>query len=54
MKGRLSLFSWGLFLVCSVLYLVSGVLNRDPWSIAGSALFALGVTTFIASLRMER
>ena len=54
MKGRLSLLSWGLFLVCSVLYLISGVLNRDPWSIAGSALFALGVVMFIIALRTER
>ncbi|MDP6107918.1 MAG: hypothetical protein QGI33_05740 [Candidatus Brocadiia bacterium] len=54
MTGRLSILSWGLFFVCSVLYLISAVLNRDPWAIAGSALFALGVVMFIVALRTER
>jgi len=54
MNGRLSMVAWGLFLVCSVLYLISGIQNRDPWSPAGSALFAVGVVVFIVALRVER
>ncbi len=42
MQRRLHTIGWALFLSCSVLFVVSGIRSRDPWSITPSALFRPG------------
>jgi hypothetical protein len=51
MEKRLQVVGWLLFLLCSLLFLASGIRNSDPWSIAASALFGVGVVLFLVTLR---
>ncbi len=46
----LAWLAWLLFLASSVLFLASGIVARDPWAIAGSLLFGVGVVLFLVSL----
>ena len=49
----LQIWGWALFALCSVLFAVSGLRNRDFLAIAGSLLFLAGCILFIVTLRSE-
>ena len=48
---RLQTAGWLLFLVCAPLFLVSGLRGGDPWTVAGSITFGLGVVLFLIPVR---
>ncbi len=49
MKG-LETFGWIVFILSSVTFLISGIVAGDPWSIAGSAMFLVGVVALWIAL----
>lgn len=53
MQSRLHQIGWFLFLICAVLFLASGIRNRDPWSIAASLVFGAAVILFLIPTRGE-
>lgn len=44
---RLELAGWGLWLLALALFIVSGVRNGDPWTVAGSIIFVVGIVLFL-------
>ena len=54
MENRLHIVGWGLFLLCSFLFIASGIINRDPWSTAASVVFGIGVVLFLIPLLAKR
>jgi|GEM_PF-4116613 len=44
---------WLLFLVSSVLFLVSGFIAGDPWAISGSGAFLAGVVVIWFTLSRD-
>ena len=47
MDRRLELAGWGLWLLALGFFVVSGVRNDDPWTVAGSVIFAVGIVLFL-------
>jgi len=51
---RLVLVGWLCFTASGVLYLTSAVKARDPWTIAGAAVWLVGVVAFLVALRADQ
>jgi uncharacterized membrane protein YtjA (UPF0391 family) len=47
---KLQLWGWIVFIICSVLFIVSGIRNRDVLSIVASVLFLVGCVIFMIPL----
>lgn len=41
------LAGWWFFVICSVLYIISGINARDPFSLLGSVFFLAGCVAFL-------
>jgi hypothetical protein len=54
MEERLQLVGWILFLICAPLFLISGLLNGDLWTVAASIVFGVGVVLFLIALRPRK
>ena len=50
-EERLQSIGWILFLICAPLFLVSGLVNGDMWTVAASLVFGVGVVFFLISPR---
>lgn len=46
-ERRFQLFGWALFLGCSLIFIVAGVVSGSPWGIAGGVVFLLGCVIFL-------
>ena len=46
-ERRFQLFGWMIFVVCSILFIVSGVATGSPWGVAGSIVFLMGCVIFL-------
>ena len=42
---------WGAFLLGTFVFLISGIIDGDPWVIAGSFLFVIGIVAILVSGR---
>lgn len=47
---KTQLWGWILFLICSVLFIISGVRARDVVTIVASVMFLLGCVVFVIPL----
>jgi hypothetical protein len=47
---KTQLWGWVLFLICGVLFIISGVRARDVVTIAASVIFLLGCVVFVIPL----
>lgn len=47
--SRAHRFGWLLFLVSSVCFAVAGLLTRDWWVVAGSAIFGVACVVFLVA-----
>ena len=54
MKERLEVAGWILFLICAPLFLVSGLVNGDMWTVAASIVLGVGVVLFLIAVRPGR
>lgn len=52
--SRLEVFGWVVFVLSSFTFLVSGIVAADPWTIAGSALFLIGVVALWMAFSRQR
>ncbi len=50
---KFQLGGWFLFLVCAVLYLISGINTDDPCNLTGSIMFLIGCIFFLIPLIQE-
>jgi hypothetical protein len=48
------LLGWGLFVVCSVFFIASGIKNKDVLTITGSIIFLVACLVFLIPLRNKR
>ncbi len=54
MKKMLQLFGWGMFMICSVLYIISSARMGDWLFLCGSVIFLLACLIFALPLLFER
>ena len=54
MKRPVELIGWLLFLLCAVLFLISGLRNNDVWTIIASVLFGIGVILFLVGFKPKK
>tara|TARA_Y100000590_G_C15532466_1_gene943729 strand:- start:562 stop:735 length:174 start_codon:yes stop_codon:yes gene_type:complete len=54
MKRSIELIGWLLFLLCAVLFLISGLRNNDVWTIIASVLFGIGVILFLVGFKPKK
>ena len=54
MEERLQVVGWILFLICAPLFLVSGLINGDLWTVAASVVFGVGVVLFLVAMRPKK
>ena len=54
MDSRLEFIAWLLFLVCALLFLISGLRNNDLWTIIASILFGIGVVLFLVEFKHKK
>ena len=54
MKRPIELIGWLLFLLCAVLFLISGLRNNDVWTIIASVLFGIGVILFLVGFKHKK
>ncbi len=54
MKRSIELIGWLLFLLCAVLFLISGLHNNDVWTIIASVLFGIGVILFLVGFKPKK
>ena len=47
---RFQLSGWILFIICAVLFILSGVKNHDPLMLIGSVIFFIACLVFIVPL----
>jgi hypothetical protein len=50
---KFQLSGWFLFLLCAVLYLISGIRSKDYISITGSVIFFIACVIFLIPLNCE-
>jgi uncharacterized membrane protein len=50
---KYQLSGWSLFLLCAVLYLISGIRSKDYVSITGSVIFFIACIIFLIPLTRE-
>jgi len=49
-ERRMHLAGWVMFILCAVLFLISGVRNRDIYSISGNVVFLAACFAFVLPL----
>ena len=54
MKRSIELIGWLLFLLCAVLFLISGLRNNDVLTIIASVLFGIGVILFLVGFKPKK
>ena len=54
LERRCQLAGWIVFIMCSLLFMVSSFLNRDTWGFAAAAIFLLGCVLFLAPFLLLR
>ncbi len=51
MGKKLQLIGWGMFVVCAILFIISGIKNQDIIITMASVIFLLACVVFIIDLK---